>query len=495
MTLFILRPSALLFLVVFIKSSTGQDLEQCLDKFKKGKDDFVLDLDESVKDGATVLSVPKLERYRDCVTSCCKDPMCNVAFMEKGDEEGLIKSCYLFDCVYKKKYVCRFVKTQGYYSYILNTVYDTYLPQESSSKISPDSPPVADAGPDLVVQPKEIVTLNGFRSKDDKEIVSYNWQMLTEYPSAVIEKSKFKDEITISNLTSGKYKFQLTVTDVSGQSDATAITVLVLTPEQSEHHCMAPKKVGPCRGSFLRWHYNAASGKCESFNFGGCKANLNNYLSEDECTKACTGAGGHSGRLLHVSQEEKCGASCTALEFACDNGCCLAPGLECDHTPQCSDGSDESESKCDDLEKKFRKLMEVPVDERKVHCTENPDTGTCRDSHSKWYYDPLSEECHRFNYGGCGGNENKFDTEESCKKACSGVTKKDVFDRGEQTERIGSEKQTGIFWIAIVLGVAILILLGLLGYCFMKNRKSSQHQAMPVTNSLSTYDNKQHMVY
>lgn len=56
-------------------------------------------------------------------------------------------------------------------------------------------------------------------------------------------------------------------------------------------HCMAPMKIGPCRGSFPRWHYNGASEKCEKFEFGGCKANLNNYLNEDECTKACEGSG------------------------------------------------------------------------------------------------------------------------------------------------------------------------------------------------------------
>lgn len=56
-------------------------------------------------------------------------------------------------------------------------------------------------------------------------------------------------------------------------------------------HCMAPKKIGPCRGSFPRWHYNAASQKCEQFTFGGCRENLNNYLSQAECTNACAGSG------------------------------------------------------------------------------------------------------------------------------------------------------------------------------------------------------------
>lgn len=50
-----------------------------------------------------------------------------------------------------------------------------------------DRPPVADGGPDRVVQPQDTVTLNGIESKDDVEISSYHWQMLTGYPYAVIE--------------------------------------------------------------------------------------------------------------------------------------------------------------------------------------------------------------------------------------------------------------------------------------------------------------------
>lgn len=57
-----------------------------------------------------------------------------------------------------------------------------------------------------------------------------------------------------------------------------------------------------------------------------------------------------------------------------------------------------------------------------VRCTELPDSGPCRDSFTKWYYDPFQKMCFRFNYGGCSGNDNRFDSPEACIKVCRGVT-------------------------------------------------------------------------
>ncbi|NWH17749.1 SPIT2 inhibitor, partial [Grus americana] len=51
--------------------------------------------------------------------------------------------------------------------------------------------------------------------------------------------------------------------------------------------CTVPRVTGPCRASFLRWYYNPANRTCRQFIYGGCRGNKNNYQNEEECLNRC----------------------------------------------------------------------------------------------------------------------------------------------------------------------------------------------------------------
>uniref|UniRef100_A0A3P9M7G3 BPTI/Kunitz inhibitor domain-containing protein n=1 Tax=Oryzias latipes TaxID=8090 RepID=A0A3P9M7G3_ORYLA len=46
------------------------------------------------------------------------------------------------------------------------------------------------------------------------------------------------------------------------------------------------------------------------------------------------------------------------------------------------------------------------------------DPGPCREYVVKWYYDAIANSCAQFWFGGCLGNENRFDSERSCRETC-----------------------------------------------------------------------------
>lgn len=44
-------------------------------------------------------------------------------------------------------------------------------------------------------------------------------------------------------------------------------------------------------GYFPRWFYNTKKGRCESFIYGGCNENANNFKTKQECEQTCSGKG------------------------------------------------------------------------------------------------------------------------------------------------------------------------------------------------------------
>lgn len=70
------------------------------------------------------------------------------------------------------------------------------------------------------------------------------------------------------------------------------------------------------------------------------------------------------------------------------------------------------------------------------HCVDLPDTGLCLENIPRWYYNPFSERCARFTYGGCYGNKNNFEEEQQCLASCRGISS----ELGSGAQRLGKGK-------------------------------------------------------
>uniref|UniRef100_A0A8C2R8L9 BPTI/Kunitz inhibitor domain-containing protein n=1 Tax=Capra hircus TaxID=9925 RepID=A0A8C2R8L9_CAPHI len=52
--------------------------------------------------------------------------------------------------------------------------------------------------------------------------------------------------------------------------------------------CLEPKVTGGCNAMMTRYFYNAQTGLCEQFVYGGCEGNGNNFEKLEECMKTCS---------------------------------------------------------------------------------------------------------------------------------------------------------------------------------------------------------------
>uniref|UniRef100_A0A3Q4BR86 BPTI/Kunitz inhibitor domain-containing protein n=1 Tax=Mola mola TaxID=94237 RepID=A0A3Q4BR86_MOLML len=450
--------SVLLLLLLLPRPGAAEDAN-CGDPFRAGQENFVLDAEDAVLAGAALLAAAHARTPVECERACCAERRCNLALLEPRGGGA-------------------FVNLVGYRTFIRDSVFQKHLRGEQA-------PPIAIAGRDVIVQPGATVTLNGIESLPlgNAHITDYQWTLQSGHDSVKMEKTELPDQVRLSNLQNGSYVFQLTVTDSNDQSHAAKVTVLVLSPELTGLYCQAPSNVGPCRAAFPRWHYDAAAGDCDSFVFGGCKGNNNNFLSKHECLSACRGVTGT--RTSTQSGRKVCGSPCSAGQLTCGSGCCLDRSLECDGQQHCSDGSDEDH--CNKLNQTFSHLLDIDVNQKKARCSEPPNTGPCRASLTRWFYDPMNRKCARFTYGGCNANGNNFEEEKECSAVCDGVT-------GDKRSDL-TVSSSGHIALAVLLLVVILAVLAIITYCFLKSRKARSHRPVDTGPAHVVLSEQETLVY
>lgn len=458
----------------------------CLTRFTSGVPAFVLDTEASVSNGATFLGSPTARRSWDCVRACCATQNCNLALVELQPDGGedAISACFLMNCLYEQNFVCKFAPKEGFINYLTQELYHSYRELRTrgfgGSRI-----PRTWMGIDLKVQLQTPLVL---RDGDDTA-----WHLLQGDKDVRVERNS-PDEVELWGLKEGTYLFQLTRADSNQPEDTANLTITVLTAKQTEDYCLASYKVGRCRGSFPRWYYDPSQQICKSFTYGGCLGNKNNYLREEECMLACKDVQGISPKRHHPV----CSGRCHPTQFRCSNGCCIDGFLECDDTPDCPDGSDEAT--CEKYASGFDELQSIHFSRDKGYCAELPDTGHCKENIPRWYYNPFSEHCARFTYGGCYGNRNNFEEEQQCLESCRGISKKDVFGlRRESSVPSGGSVEVAI---AVLLVICIIVVIAILGYfCFKSKRKGfrSHHRhhppPTPASSTVSTTEDTEHLVY
>ncbi|KAM6170023.1 protein AMBP [Rhynchocyon petersi] len=71
------------------------------------------------------------------------------------------------------------------------------------------------------------------------------------------------------------------------EDEGSAAGALVVGFDKKEDSCQLEHAAGPCLGLFTKYFYNGSSMACETFEYGGCLGNGNNFATEKECLQTC----------------------------------------------------------------------------------------------------------------------------------------------------------------------------------------------------------------
>ena len=69
--------------------------------------------------------------------------------------------------------------------------------------------------------------------------------------------------------------------------------------------------MGPCRAAIGRYYYDASSGECTHFYYGGCNGNDNNFHTRKDCEAVCGGTEPPVVTLPPIGEDDYCCSAAT----------------------------------------------------------------------------------------------------------------------------------------------------------------------------------------
>ncbi|VDM21945.1 unnamed protein product [Hydatigera taeniaeformis] len=197
--------------------------------------------------------------------------------------------------------------------------------------------------------------------------------------------------------------------------------------------CALPPAQGPCKATIWRYYFDATSGECKKFIYGGCSGNANNFISIQECMNTCMLLPGSKSSNMIIILIERPKPKFCRLEM--DPGPCFGAILRYAYDEKLGKCVEFAYGGCDGNANNFETLEECErkcvgelepgtssdggisaVDTTLCHLPHDP--GNCYAHIQRWAFDANSGQCVQFIYGGCGGNANNFETKEACERRC-----------------------------------------------------------------------------
>lgn len=189
--------------------------------------------------------------------------------------------------------------------------------------------------------------------------------------------------------------------------------------------CSQRRDSGPCYGNFRRFYFDISKNKCKQFFYGGCLGNKNRFHTLAQCLRACK-----ARKPLPITPLDRC-----AMKK--DQGPCYAlyPRYYFDKTTKqcrfffyggCKGNRNNFRTTKSCLKACHTKTVSKPTGKKVLpaRCLLKVDKGPCEGAFRRYYYNARDKRCKPFLFGGCGGNNNRFYTINSCNKMCQRLPNK-----------------------------------------------------------------------